>query len=112
MARPKKHTKDVEIGISAYDLEGPVEEISGSLIATYLSQGQPMDDPVLEYKPGWDNEGEFVIKGWRHMTEKEIARAEAKAKVDEASAKRKKEKAKAAERAEYERLKKKFEDEA
>ena len=67
-----------------------------------------MDDPVLEYKSGWDDEGEFFIKGWRHMTEKEIEKAEAKAKVDKASAKRKKEQAEAAERKEYERLKKKF----
>ena len=110
MARPKKHTKDVEIVISCYDLEGPVENISQNLMDMYLTQTS-CTDPELEYKSGWDDEGEFVIKGWRHMTEKEIARAEAKAKVDEASAVRKKEKAKAAERAEYERLKRKFDGE-
>jgi hypothetical protein len=96
-ARVKKHI----------DLEGDLEEVIKELRIAATGLVNPSIE--VEYF-GNDGYSEHYIIGWRPMNEKELADAERRRQIEKDSKKRAKEKKEAEELAEYERLKKKFEN--
>ena len=101
----EKDQRAVVVPLSITDLEGPLDGLESRIRANALGSNQVCND--AEITSGWSY-NDWELRGWRPATEKEMEKARrASAKAKEAAL-RKKEKAKAAERAEYERLRKKF----
>lgn len=109
MNEPKlrKDQRKVEFPLDSYGtLEGPVNGLQGRVEAFINEHGVECRDPVL-YQEGWDGD-EWVIRGWRPATEKEMEKSrKASAKAKEVAA-RKKQQIEEWERQQYEKLKAKF----
>lgn len=76
-------------------------------ISPFKEMAEGLIEPEVEWMY-WDKQ--FMVHGWRPMTEKERAAADRRAERSRAANQAKKMKAEERERAEYERLRKKFQD--
>jgi hypothetical protein len=101
-----KNRREVKIPISGYDLEGPVATLEARVRALI---GIECDDPELVHD-GWEP-NDYYIVGTRAATPKEIERAKKASERSKHANAMKKAKKEEQERLEYERLRKKFENE-
>lgn len=76
-------------------------------ISPFKEMSEGLIEPSIEWMY-WDKQ--FMLTGWRPMTEKERATTDRNAERSRIAREAKKMKAEERERAEYERLRKKFED--
>lgn len=77
------------------------------VIADIQAKAADLVDPMIECEYGWDDR-EYIITGWRPMTEKELEQAKQQRKREREAKKAAKAKAEAAEREAYEKLKAKY----
>ena len=102
----RKDMRPVEISISSYEIEGPIETIE-ERVRRVIGKAECLN-PVLDVS-GWDG-NEWYVRGERHATPKEIERAEKASAAAKQRNQEKKARAEALERLQYEKLKKKFEE--
>lgn len=89
------------------DFDHPCDESLDSFIDRFNRAAEGLVDPVIDTKY-WYEGDDLRVKGWRPMTEKEIAQAEARRKAAKHAAATKKAKQEAKERKLLEKLQKKY----
>jgi len=104
MTEMKDH-KLVECRVSPEELTGPVTDESPDVFKLSVG-GVPLSNAEVQWL-FWDHE--FLVSGWRPMTEKELAARDRKRESAKRAAAKRKLEWEERERAEYERLKRKFE---
>ena len=103
--KSKKDRREVKITLDYDVFMGPVDGLEERVHRAIEEDPQVCNDPEIDF--AWDD---YYVVGWRPATPKEIERTEtARKRATEAAAKRKAMK-EAADRAEYERLRKRFGD--